>query len=141
MKRILAISATLLLGAWTPTASGPIQAEADDAEPRIVTIRMVDKGTAQWRFEPAKVQVRQGDVVRFLQDDIAPHNVQFKDIPAGARLEPTVVMGPFLILKGSTYEIEVDERFTPGLYKYACTPHEPLGMVAELEVIASDPTP
>jgi plastocyanin len=139
MKRIFAITATLLLVAWTP-GTDSVSHDTDDSEPRVITIRMIDKGSATWRFEPAQVQVRQGDVVRFVQDDVAPHNVQFKDMPASAQLAPTVVMGPFLIQKGATYEIEVDERFAPGLYKYACTPHAPLGMTAELEVLETDPT-
>jgi len=139
MKRTIALAGVLLLTAWippTPVVSGA----TERPQPRVVEIHMVDKGSAQWRFEPASVQVRTGDVIRFVQDDIAPHNVQFKDVPSGAKLGPMVVMGPFLILKGSTYEIEVDERFAPGLYKYACTPHEPLGMKAEIEVLPAAPT-
>ncbi len=141
MKLIFAIVGALTFGAWAPAPAPTTPNATDDLQPRVVVIHMVDKGSAQWRFEPAKVQVRRGDVLRFVQDDIAPHNVQFKDTPDGAQLEPTTIMGPFLIQKGSTYEIQMDDRFPPGVYKFACTPHEPLGMVGEFEVIESDSTP
>ena len=136
MTRMIALAVTLVLVAWAP----PGQKEAPDVgddPPRVITVQMVDKGSTQWRFEPSEIQVRRGDVVRFVQADVAPHNVQFKDVPADAQLG-VAIMGPFMIQKGDVYEVEIDERFVPGLYKYVCTPHEPLGMVAQIEVVPGD---
>ena len=136
MTRIFALAATLVLAAWAPPRGTEAPDVGDDA-PRVITVQMVDKGSTQWRFEPSEIQVRPGDVVRFVQTDIASHNVQFKAVPSGAKLG-VVVMGPFMIQKGDVYEVEIDERFAPGLYKYVCTPHEPLGMVAQIEVVPGD---
>ncbi len=131
---LLALS-VLSLVAWIP---GPTEGSVQGPEdaPDVVEIRMVDKGGGQWRFEPAEVEVVIGQTVRFIMDDIIPHNVQFKDMPDGADLG-SLVMGPFLIQKGDTYEVEVDGRFALGSYEYVCTPHEPLGMVASMTVVAS----
>ncbi len=108
---------------------------ADDAN--IVVVKMIDQSTAVWRFEPADITVRAGDVIRFVQEDIVPHNVEFKSFPTEAEIEE-ISMGRFLLTKGDVYEIKVDGRFEKGLYKYVCTPHEPLGMVATITVVDSN---
>ena len=136
MTRMIALAVTLVLVAWAPP-QGTEAPDVGDDPPRVITVQMVDKGSTQWRFEPSEIQVRLGDVVRFVQADVAPHNVQFKDVPADAQLG-AAIMGPFMIQKGDVYEVEIDERFVPGLYKYVCTPHEPLGMVAQIEVVPGD---
>ncbi len=103
---------------------------------RVVVVKMVDKSTAQWRFEPATVTVRPGDTIRWIQEDIVPHNVEFRDVPESASLGDAT-MGPYVIAKGDVYELEIDQRFVDGLYNYVCTPHEPLGMRASFTVDAS----
>lgn len=133
--------AIVVSAGWTgggALAGGPGQAGDTNgpATDTVHEIRMIDTGGSTWRFEPAKIEVHRGDVVRFIQDDVVPHNVEFKDTPAGAELG-SAVMGPFLLEKGATYEVRIDERFAPGTYDYVCTPHAPLGMVATLEVAAS----
>ena len=120
---------TLLLLGVTTSAFAQAMPEA-----RIVTVSMLDKSTAQWRFEPDNITVRPGDTIRWVQDDIVPHNVEFKSVPSGADLGDAM-LGPFLFTKGEAYELVVDERFADGTYEYSCTPHDPLGMKATLTVV------
>lgn len=108
----------------------------DRDDDRVIVIKMVDLSTAQWRFEPAEITVRQGDTIRWVQEDIVPHNVEFKETPESASLGDAV-MGPFVFAKGEVYELVIDERFAPGLYVYVCTPHDALGMKAEFSVVPS----
>jgi len=136
MMIALAITASLLV---LPAPLTPVQTEGapPDGTPPVVEVHLVDKGGGQWRFEPAAIQAHPGDVIRFIQDDVVPHNVEFKATPAGAQLG-SAKMGPFLLSKGDTYELNIDGRFVAGEYSFACTPHEVMGMKATL-VIASAP--
>lgn len=127
MTALLAFSAGGLAGTQAASASPP------PGHPHVVEVRMVDNGGGQWRFEPAKVHAEPGDTVRFIQTDIAPHNVQFKDTPAGANLG-AAVMGPFLMKKGESYALIIDSRFVPGTYHFVCTPHEMMGMKGTLDI-------
>ena len=65
-----------------------------------------------------------------------PHNVEFRDLPAGTNLG-AAAMGPFLLTAGETYEVTIDDRFAPGTHKYVCTPHEIMGMVGTITVEAA----
>ena len=137
MRRIpFALGVLILLG-WTGSAEAPPAGPDMHVDgPRVLEVKMVDRGGGQWRFAPADIQVTPGDVVRFVQDDVAPHNVEFKDVPGGTTLGGAA-MGPFLLQKGETYDLTIDDRFAPGLHKYVCTPHELLGMVGTIAVSAS----
>ena len=112
-------------------------AQAQKADGKVVVIKMVDKSVNEWRFEPADVSVTLGDTLRWIQEDVAPHNVQFTGSPEGAKITEYLI-GPFLIAKGSTYELVIDEKFLPGTYLYVCTPHAPMGMKAQFEVVANE---
>jgi plastocyanin len=132
-RSIAALASLIVLTAWTPN-EGPVTPHTERGRtPDILEVQMVYNGGTDWRFEPATLEVQPGDVIRFVQSDVSPHNVQFKDIPGNARLGGAM-MGPFLVQKGDTYELTIDDRFAPGLYKYVCTPHEVLGMTAEITV-------
>ncbi len=137
----LGLMAGLALG--TPAPAGAQEAGTDG---RTVVVEMVDFG-----FKPAKVTVRPGDVVRFVNSSTSPHNVEFRDVPDGARLGddyvvpveeigtravifPPARMGPYLLQKGDTYEFVITDAFAAGTYGYVCTPHEAMGMTGELEV-------
>lgn len=142
--------AAAALAFTAPAAAGAQQAEAvAEAEGRTVVVEMVD-----FAFEPAKVTVRPGDVVRFVNTTRTPHNVEFRGVPDGARLGdeyvvpveetgtragtsralPPTRMGPYLLQKGETYEFVITESFAAGTYRYVCTPHEAMQMKGELEV-------
>lgn len=100
---------------------------------KLVVIRMIDKSTAEWRFEPEEVTVSPGDTVRWVQDDIVPHNVEFKETPKGAKLGEAM-LGPFLLTRGDAYELVIDDRFAAGSYPYVCTAHFALGQKGVLTV-------
>ena len=130
-SRLLPFLALLMLSFTT--------AQAQTRTPETVVVKMIAKGPGVWRFEPAAVNVQPGDTLRFVQEDTAPHNVQFKGVPGGARLDD-IMMGPFLLTVGQTYELVMDDRFVPGEYDYVCTPHEMLGMKGSFKVLQINPT-
>lgn len=107
-----------------------------DAEPQTVVVRLIDKSSAEWRFEPSHITVNPGDTIRWVLEDMVPHNVEFKKTPDGANLGDAQ-MGPFLMTKGATYELVIDERFVVGPYDYVCTPHEAMGMKGSITVVSS----
>lgn len=133
MKRILqGAIASLLLGttvAFAPgePASAPVPTDSVAGEVRGVVL-------VDFRFQPAEVTVRVGDVVQFVQRGIQPHNVQFRTVPKGVDLG-NEAMGPFLVQKGQTYRLKIDARFKPGVYEFVCTPHEMMGMKGRLVVV------
>ena len=114
------------------------KAQKPDDGPQIVTVRMVDKSATQYVFEPADITVAPGTVVRFELTGFIPHNVEFKDVPAGTDLGDAR-FGPFLLTKGATYEIAIDERFVAGTHEYVCTPHEMMGMKGTITVLDGGP--
>jgi len=117
----------------------PVNAMAQSKEriPVTVIIKMVDKSTAQWRFEPSNITVSLGDTVRFVQEDIVPHNVEIVKAPKGSQIDD-VKMGPFLLTLGQVYDLIIDDDFALGIIQYVCTPHVGLGMKGEIEVVESN---
>ena len=152
MKSVLRAATRGFLGATAALAlamPATAQVQVAGTDGRTVVVEMVDFG-----FKPARVTVRPGDVVRFVNASTSPHNVEFRDVPDGARLGdeyvvpveeagshagtsralPPTRMGPYLLQKGETYEFVITESFAAGTYGYVCTPHEAMGMKGELEV-------
>jgi len=117
-----------LSAAGTPRL-GPVPARSAG----VVEIRMVDVSTTEYRFVPSDVTVSPGDTVRFRQTGRMPHNVDFRDVPAGSRLSAAKA-GPYLIKTGETYDLVIDSRFAGGRHAYVCTPHEAFGMKGTLTV-------
>jgi plastocyanin len=103
--------------------------------PRVVVVKLVDISPTEYRFQPSDVTVAPGDTVRFEQMTPMPHNVEFREVPAGTKLGPAQ-MGPFLTKAGEVYVLAIDSRFAPGLHRFVCTPHETLGMKGTLTVAA-----
>lgn len=88
------------------------------------------------KFEPAKVTIKVGETVQWVNNAATLHSVDAdasmvqspKDVvlPAGAKPFDSGFMSP-----GATFEY----KFTvPGTYKYTCVPHEKDGMMGEVEV-------
>lgn len=120
-------------------ARKPVQDDSAKGDsPTAVVVEMVDKGGNTWRFTPADVEVSRGDTLRFVQKDVVPHNVEFRETPDDAELGEAQ-MGPFLTQKGETYELVIDERFSTGKYRYVCTPHVAQGMKGRFKVVHSEP--
>jgi plastocyanin len=91
-------------------------------------------------FEPARLQVRQGDVVRFTAEDGAGHAVVFtgEALAPGARqfLESTGQMrSPPFVAAGSGWVITL-EGAPAGEYPFLCTTHDARG---SLTVVPRDP--
>ena len=137
MSRVVALFAGLLaLVAWSPQADPA--PPAPEKRVAVIEVKMVDEGAAQWRFVPDHVRAQPGSIVRFVMDDIVPHNVEFRELPDGTDLRNSK-MGPFLLQKGQTYDVVIDERFALGEHHFVCTPHEMLGMVGTIEVVSDRP--
>jgi plastocyanin len=107
-------------------------------------VRMTETPDGRFVFEPAALTLRVGDVVRWVNVGGGMHNVAFyaDRIPAGAGqlLDATMpnrlteLTGPLLERAGQTYEVSFADM-PPGVYGYYCTPHEMLGMKAQLTVV------
>ena len=127
-----------LLGFGFLILAGEVEAQTSAAGVHIVTVRMVDKSATEYAFEPANITVAPGTLVRFELTGSIPHNVEFKKGPSGTDLG-AARMGPFLLVKGQTYEVMIDARFSVGTHDYVCTPHEMMGMKGTITVQDSDP--
>lgn len=108
-----------------------------EAEQRTIEVRMVDKGPAEFVFEPAEVTVRQGDRIVWIQTGLMPHNVEFTSAP-GAYDPSALPKSPFLTSRGQSYELVIDDRFVVGPYEYICTPHVAMGMRARIKVVPAE---
>lgn len=135
MRKTLMVTTIGILGVTVPAWMGGSLVQGE-REPRLVEVKMVDKSATSFVFEPAEVTVRQGDIVRFVQLGVMPHNVEFRDEPEGSKLDE-IRIGPFLTAKGQVYEVQIDERFVPGRYPFVCTPHVAMGMNGVLTVEAA----
>lgn len=121
------LAAISLLAAAAPAPTDPTPT------PAVVEVKLIDISATQFGFSPAKITVKRGDTVRFTQTKVNGHNVEFKTFPAGVDLG-AARMGPFLMTPDAVYEIKIDERFKPGTYDIVCTPHEMMGMKAQIIV-------
>ncbi|HEX4936567.1 MAG TPA: plastocyanin/azurin family copper-binding protein [Gemmatimonadaceae bacterium] len=109
--------------------------EAYWTPPKTVVVKMIDKSATEFAFEPSAVSVKAGDVVQFLQTGATPHNIEFRETPAGVDLG-TQKASPYLTTPNQKYEIAIDRKFAKGTYRFTCLPHEALGMNGQLTVTA-----
>ncbi|MGE5230158.1 MAG: plastocyanin/azurin family copper-binding protein [Deltaproteobacteria bacterium] len=103
----------------------------------------VDVGREVYRFVPARVTARPGDVLRFRVSSGAPHNVTFEADGLGAAAREALnaampdrigdLSGPVLDHPGAEYRIVVP-ALPPGRYAFFCTPHRVYDMRGELIV-------
>jgi plastocyanin len=95
------------------------------------TVRMTTtQGGASGTFEPANLTVKKGDVIKYVSEGNAAHNVSFPaDQNPGKSNLPGV--GPYKT-NGETYELQV--AMDPGTYNYQCDPHAAMGMKGTLTV-------
>jgi plastocyanin len=103
---------------------------------------MVLEGNA-YKYVPADLTIKAGDVVRFHNKSGGPHNVSFwsDSIPSGAadvlkgampdQMAP--LEGPLLTEPDAAYKISFAGAPT-GEYKFYCLPHLALGMHGKLTV-------
>lgn len=127
-----AVLAVLALAACGGGADEPPRAEPGAAAPApaapaavaptgdTVVVRMVttQSGSAG-QFEPAAITAKPGDVVRFVSDGGAPHNVDFVAANPGVNGMPAA--STYLMTDGQTVDVPVN--FAPGTYNFLCEPH------------------
>lgn len=96
-------------------------------------VRMVTtQGGASGEFQPAEITVKQGDIIRYINDGGAAHNANFQTAqgnPAGATLPAAT---PLLVTPNQTADVQV--TMGPGTYNYQCDPHVATGMVGKVIV-------
>jgi plastocyanin len=91
---------------------------------------------SEYKFSPASLTIKAGDMVRFKDVSGGPHNVQFyaDSIPAGAAAALDAgmpdkmgsLMSP-MVETGGAYTISFAGA-PVGEYKYYCLPHQAMGM-------------
>ena len=105
-------------------------------------VNMVLDGST-YKYDPAELTIKAGDVVTFHNKSGGPHNVSFwtDSIPSGAAdvLKGTMpdqmapLEGPLLTEPDAAYKISFTGAPT-GEYKFYCLPHLALGMHGKLTV-------
>jgi len=96
----------------------------------VIVVKMITDDQGNNIFEPANIEAKQGDVLRFTLES-GVHNVSFPaDQNAGASDLPAA--SPYLQAPGQTHDITV--TMAAGDYKFQCDPHAALGMVGTLKV-------
>jgi plastocyanin len=130
LRSAICIGATLIvLGAVYVGATVPAAPQGSDA--------VVVKMTPERKFMPEKITIKAGQTVEWDNDDNAmPHEITTDPNVASDPSNVSIPEGaqPFdshLITTGKSFR----HQFTvPGLYRYACPPHENDGMVGEVTV-------
>ena len=105
-------------------------------------VNMVLEGST-YKFDPAELTIKSGDVVNFHNKTGGPHNVSFwaDSIPAGAADKLKAGMpdqmapleGPLLTEPEGVYKVTFAGAPT-GDYKFYCLPHLALGMHGKITV-------
>ena len=132
----LALTLSILLGACTGAAADDTAATGTPAAEKavqptgtVIEVKMITDDRGNY-FEPADVEARRGDVLRFVLVS-GVHNVSFPgDLNPGAAGLPEA--SAFLQLPGQTLDLTVD--VSTGSYGFQCDPHAALGMVGTLTV-------
>jgi plastocyanin len=127
-----AMAAMILAGCGESAAPSASAGGAATAEvPTTGTVHEVQmiSGSGE-RFAPADLEVKRGDVIRFVLV-AGVHNASFPadKNPAGVTLPEAT---PYLQAPGQTHDMVVD--LPPGEYTYHCDPHVALGMIGTLTV-------
>ena len=119
----IAISFTIVVSAWTPSAA------VQQAHARIITI-LTTRVSGGMRFSPSRIVAHRGDILHFV-NGAGRHNVDFvaDSNPRNVALPPVT---PLLETAGATVDIPVD--LPPGRYYIQCDPHAAMGMVGHLIV-------
>ena len=116
---------------------------APAAAQEVHEISMVADGKQEFRFVPASVSARRGDVLLFKAVRGAPHSVVFeaKEMTASAREKLNAALprragdlSSPLLTEGSEYRVVVPQGLPAGTYKFFCLPHRAYDMRGEVTV-------
>ena len=130
---------TILLAVALAVSAFSLRGERGAAK---IVVRMVgnEKG---YRFEPASITARVGDVVRFVNVSGGPHNVAFWEdrIPAGTAATLQKNMGQTIGPLSGALLTEPNEVYTislaglrAGTYNYYCLPHQAMNMTGRIKI-------
>ena len=124
-----------------PDAAAPAMAPA--ATVTTVDVKMELVGSA-YKYDPATITAKAGDVIKFHNVSGGPHNVAFDaaGIPAGSAAAVdnalgATKMGPLMgaLVTEPNAIIEFPTAGLPaGTYNFHCTPHQALGMKGALTI-------
>jgi len=125
------------------TTAAAVVAPATAPAGTLHEVQMLVTPDGQYVYQPATLFIKVGDRVRWVNVSGGPHNVAFHQsgIPGGAKdfLNATMagrmgdLIGKLLFEPNAAYEISFVGA-PVGTYEYFCTPHEMLGMNAQLTV-------
>ncbi|MGF1458008.1 MAG: plastocyanin [Leptolyngbyaceae cyanobacterium] len=87
-------------------------------------------------FEPAKLTVKPGDTVTWVNNKMAPHNVIFdpNQIPGDKSLADKISHNQLTFAPGENYSTTFSADMPTGDYGYYCAPHRGAGMVGTITV-------
>ncbi len=114
-----------------PAAGAPV---TPDAGGHVHEVRMVTtQGGASGVFEPATINVKKGDVIKWVMaDGQAVHNVSFTQAQGNPGGFTPPADSPMYTQAGQSFELKVD--WNPGTYNYVCVPHAMMGMTGSVTV-------
>jgi plastocyanin len=131
--------------ASAPAAGGAAAtgtAAAQQATGKTWEVKMVGDASG-YKYDPATLTIKEGDAVKWTVVSGPPHNVSFyaDSIPSGAQAQLNANMQNTMSPLTSNLFNNPGESYTvsfkgvpKGTYKYFCTPHQALGMHAQLTV-------
>ncbi len=115
---------------------------AGAAAQEVHEIQMVTAGKGEFRFEPASVSARQGDVLLFKAVSGAPHSVVFegRELSEDVRQKLNAALprragdlSSPLLTEGSEYRVVVP-ALPAGTYRFFCLPHRAYDMRGQVTV-------
>jgi len=104
-------------------------------------VKMVGDATG-YRYEPATINAKPGDAIKFTMVSMGPHNVAFDPaaIPAGQKDQlfanmPNSMDGssPMFMTEGESWVLSLG-NLAPGKYPFFCTPHLAMNMKGEINI-------
>lgn len=88
-------------------------------------------------FDPAKLTIKPGDTVEWVNNKVPPHNVVFdaaKNPSKSADLAKSLSHKQLLMTPGQDVKTTFPEDTAPGDYSYYCEPHRGAGMIGKITV-------
>ncbi|BAZ14824.1 plastocyanin [Calothrix sp. NIES-4071] len=109
---------------------------APSASAETVTIKLgSDKGMLA--FEPAKVTIKPGDTIKWVNNKVPPHNVVFdatKNAAKSADFAKALSHKQLMMSPGQSTETTFPADAPAGDYTFYCEPHRGAGMVGKITV-------
>jgi plastocyanin len=116
----------------TAQASGAAPGSPITPDPggKVITVKMETEADGTNSFQPAQVEAKRGDVIRYVLV-AGVHNADFvaDSNPGKSGLPPATGL---LQLPGQAYDVKI--TLPPGVYYFHCDPHSLLGMKGQLTV-------